>query len=121
VESPDDMRKIHFDISSKHVGFRLCKFVLTTGLNFRKYPEISKLKTMSRSKRLMKKYMNNLKIVRSGELKAAFLNSEDIKDAWKLELCYLVDSLLLVGEFTKKIDLDITFYVENEKEYFQFP
>ncbi|PON75434.1 hypothetical protein TorRG33x02_245280 [Trema orientale] len=55
------------------------------------------------------------------ELEAAFLNCGDTEDAWKLGLCYLVDSLLLVGESTKKIDLDILSYIENEDEFFQFP
>ncbi|PON39355.1 LOW QUALITY PROTEIN: hypothetical protein TorRG33x02_342890 [Trema orientale] len=54
--------------------------------------------------------MNDSKVVRSGELEAA--------DACKLGLCYLVDSLLLAGESTKKKDLDILSYIENEDEFF---
>ncbi|PON94420.1 hypothetical protein TorRG33x02_098940 [Trema orientale] len=75
---------------------------------------------MSGNRRLVEKYMNDSKIIRSGELKAAFLNYGDIEDVWKLGLCYLVGSLLLAGESTKKIDLDILFYVENEEQFFQF-
>ncbi|PON44124.1 hypothetical protein PanWU01x14_269150 [Parasponia andersonii] len=65
--------------------------------------------------------MNDSKVVRSGELEVAILNYGDTKDAWKLGLYYLVDSSLLAGESTKKIDLDIPSYVDNKDEFFQFP
>ncbi|PON88502.1 hypothetical protein TorRG33x02_157160 [Trema orientale] len=81
VESLDDMRKIHFDISGKRIRFGLCEFALITGLNFGKYPDEAKLKTMSGIRRLVKKYMNDSNIVRSGELVAAFLNCGDTEDA----------------------------------------
>ncbi|PON50728.1 hypothetical protein PanWU01x14_221000 [Parasponia andersonii] len=75
---------------------------------------------MSGSRRLVEKYMNNSKFVRSGESEPAFLNCSNTEEAWKLGLYYLVDSLLLAGESTKKTDLDILSYVENEDEFFQF-
>ncbi|PON65610.1 hypothetical protein PanWU01x14_116220 [Parasponia andersonii] len=112
------MREIHFDIGSKHIRFGLCEFSLTTGLNFRKCPDEAKLKTMSRSRRLVEKYMNDSKVVRISELEVTFLNYGNTKDASKVGICYLVDSLLPVGESTKKIDLDILSYVKNENKSF---
>ncbi|PON54150.1 hypothetical protein PanWU01x14_196990, partial [Parasponia andersonii] len=64
--------------------------------------------------------MNDSKVIKIEELEATFLNCGDTEDAWKLDLCYLVDSLLFVGESTKKIDLDILSYVENKDQFFQF-
>ncbi|PON42582.1 hypothetical protein PanWU01x14_280820, partial [Parasponia andersonii] len=77
VESLDDMREIYFDISSKHVRFGLYEVALTMRLNFRKYPDDTKLRTMSGSRRPVEKYMNDSNVVRSGELEATFLNYGD--------------------------------------------
>ncbi|PON37419.1 hypothetical protein PanWU01x14_320490 [Parasponia andersonii] len=79
------MRKIHFDIGGKCVRFELCEFAPTKGLNFRKYPNSTKLKTMIGSRRLVKKYMNDSKIIKSGVLEPIFLNYGDVEYEWKLE------------------------------------
>ncbi|PON53695.1 hypothetical protein PanWU01x14_200370 [Parasponia andersonii] len=99
------MREIYFDIGGKRVRFGLCEFALTMELNFGKYPDEAKSKDMSGSRRLVEKYMNDSKVVKSGELETTFLNCGDIEDGH--------ESFLKTMAGLKK-DLDYYYYSSFE-------
>ncbi|PON93430.1 hypothetical protein TorRG33x02_107080 [Trema orientale] len=101
VKSRNPM-ELQFFIGDNNLRFGLREFALITALNFGKNPDVLKLKSMSGSTRLRETYLNNEAVVRSGELKAAFLNCEEKEDVWKLGLCYLVDGLLMAQELATK-------------------
>ncbi|PON94261.1 hypothetical protein TorRG33x02_099990 [Trema orientale] len=64
--------ELQFFIGDKNLRFGLREFALITTLNFRKDPDIVKLKSISDSTRLREIYLNNGATVRSGKLEAAF-------------------------------------------------
>ncbi|PON92603.1 hypothetical protein TorRG33x02_116970 [Trema orientale] len=86
---------LQFYIKDNSLRFGLGEFALITVLNFGKDLDVMNLKSMSGSTRLQATYLNNEAIVRSGELKEAFLNCKEKEGMWKLSLYDLVDGLLM--------------------------
>ena len=54
------------------------------------------------------------------ELEDAFLSYQDVEDCWKLDLCYLVEGLLLADESQSEVNIDFLSFVEDEEFFFFF-
>ena len=62
--------------------------------------------------------MNGDIVPKVTNLENAFVNYDDMEDSWKLDLCYLVEGLLLADEPTSKVNLDFFSFVEDEDFFF---
>ena len=107
---------MHFLIGGKVLRFGLLNFVLITRLNFGQYPNLAKINEMSTSRRPVETYMNSDVALKLTNLENAFLSCEDVEDGWKLDLCYLVEDLLLLDEQTSRVHL-ISFHSLRMRSY----